>query len=133
LFPNHFKNVVFISVGVIDSGQFKGHIEIENLRKAKEEDLKSFVEFANCLGWYAEYRYSLGVDVIEDLEALCASVTKDFPKTIFFSGKLVFEKENALSRFLHNHTPAALQQRLQFAGLDMMIIPIRVFAAAKIG
>src|SRR5262249_16636852 len=48
LFPNHFKNVVFISVGVIDSGQFKGQKEIENLRRAKEEDLKSFVEFANC-------------------------------------------------------------------------------------
>jgi len=129
LFPNHFKNVVFISVGVIDSGQFKGNLEIENLRKTKEEDLKSFVEFANCLGWYAEYRFSLGVDVMSELERLCSSVPKDFPKTIFFSGKLVFEKENALSRFLHNHTPATLQQRLQFTGLDMMILPIRVFDA----
>ncbi len=131
LFPNHFKNVVFISVGVIDSGQFKGQIEIENLRKAKEEDLKSFVEFANCLGWYAEYRYSLGIDLMEELERLCSAVAKDFPKTIFFSGKLVFEKENALSRFLHNHTPSTLQQRLQFTGLDMMILPIRVFDASR--
>ena len=128
LFPNHFKNVVFISVGVIDSGQFKGHEEIENLRKTKEEDLKSFVEFANCMGWYAEYRCSLGVDVMAELERLCSAVPKDFPKTVFFSGKLVFEKENAFSRFLHNHTPATLQQRLQFTGLDMMILPIRVFA-----
>jgi amino acid transporter len=131
LFPNHFKNVVFISVGVIDSGQFKGHEEIDNLRKTKEEDLKSFVEFANCMGWYAEYRLSLGVDVMAELEKLCSSVPKDFPKTIFFSGKLVFEKENAFSRFLHNHTPATLQQRLQFTGLDMMILPIRVFAAPR--
>ena len=57
LFPNHFKNVVFISVGVIDTGQFKGQAEIENLKRKKEEDLKSFVDFATCLGWYAEYRY----------------------------------------------------------------------------
>ncbi len=128
LFPNHFKNVIFISVAVIDSGRFKGQVEIENLKKAKEEDLKSFVEFANCLGWYAEYRYRLGVDVIAELEDLCAGVKKDFPKSIFFSGKLVFQEENALSRFLHNHTPATLQQRLQFSGMDMMILPIRVFA-----
>jgi hypothetical protein len=128
LFPNHFKNVVFISVGVIDSGQFKGHQEIENLRRAKEEDLKSFVEFANCLGWYAEYRYSLGVDLMAELEELCAAVVQDFPKSVFFSGKLVFQEENAVSRFLHNHTPATLQQKLQFAGLDMMILPIRIFA-----
>ena len=128
LFPNHFKNVVVISVGVIDSGQFKGQKEIENLRHAKEEDLKSFVEFANCLGWYAEYRYSLGVDLMGELEELCTEVVRDFPKSVFFSGKLVFQEENALSRFLHNHTPATLQQKLQFAGLDMMILPIRVFA-----
>lgn len=128
LFPNHFKNVVFISVGVIDSGQFKGHQEIENLRRAKEEDLKSFVEFANCLGWYAEYRYSLGVDLMAELEELCTAVVQDFPRSVFFSGKLVFQEENAVSRFLHNHTPATLQQKLQFAGLDMMILPIRIFA-----
>jgi hypothetical protein len=133
LFPNHFKNVVFISVGVIDSGQFKGQKEIENLRRAKEEDLKSFVEFANCLGWYAEYRCSLGVDLMAELEELCAAVVRDFPKSVFFSGKLVFQEENAVSRFLHNHTPATLQQKLQFAGLDMMILPIRVFADPQTG
>ena len=131
LFPNHFKNVVFISVGVIDSGQFKGQQEIENLRRAKEEDLKSFVEFANCLGWYAEYRFALGVDLMAELEELCGAVIRDFPRSIFFSGKLVFQEENALSRFLHNHTPATLQQKLQFSGLDMMILPIRIFADAQ--
>ncbi len=128
LFPNHFKNIIFLSVAVIDSGQFKGQVEIENLKKSKEEDLKSFVEFANCLGWYAEYRYRLGVDLMAELEDLCAAIKKDFPASIFFSGKLVFQEENALSRFLHNHTPATLQQRLQFSGIDMMILPIRVFA-----
>ncbi len=48
--------------------------------------------------------------------------------SILFSGKLVLQEENALSRFLHNHTAATLQQRLQFSGMDMMILPIRVFA-----
>ncbi len=127
LFPNHFKNVVFISVGVIDTGQFKGHAEIENLKRKKEEDLKSFVDFATCLGWYAEYRYSLGVDLIEELEQLCDAVAKEFPRVIFFCGTLVFEQENLFTRLLHNHTPFTLQQRLQFAGRDMMILPIRVF------
>jgi hypothetical protein len=130
LFPNHFKNVVFISVGVIDTGQFKGRAEIENLRRKKEEDLKSFVDFATCLGWYAEYRFDLGVDLIAELEQLCESVAKEFPRAVFFSGKLVFEEENLFTRLLHNHTPFTLQQRLQFAGRDMMILPIRVFMAA---
>ncbi|HEY3303785.1 MAG TPA: APC family permease [Candidatus Binatia bacterium] len=132
LFPNHFKNLVFVSVGQIDSGRFKGLSEIENLRRSKEEDLKSFVEFANCLGWYAEYRYSLGTDLIEELEKLCKSVAKDFPKTIFFAGKLVFQQEGFFTRLLHNHTPFTLEQRLQFEGMEMMILPIRVFTSSKI-
>jgi amino acid transporter len=127
LFPNHFKNVVCLSVGVIDTGRFKGRDELEHLKAKKEDDLKSFVEFANCLGWYAEYRYALGVDLIAELEELCESVAKDFPRTVFFSGTLVFQRENIFTRFLHNHTPITLQQRLQFAGRDMMILPIRVF------
>ena len=131
LFPHHFKNVVFVSIGVIDSGRFKGLSEIENLRRVKEDDLKSFVEFANCLGWYAEYRYSLGIDLIEELEELCKSVARDFSKSVFFAGKLVFERENFLTRLLHNHTPFTLEQRLQFEGLEMMVLPIRVFFSSK--
>ena len=130
LFPNHYRNVVFISVGVIDTGQFKGLEEIASLRHTTEENLKSLVEFANCLGWYAEYRYDLSVDLIGELEALCAAVARDFPRAVFFSGKLVFQQENVFTRLLHNHTPFTLQQRLQFNGHDMMILPIRVFAKA---
>jgi hypothetical protein len=118
----------FVSVGVIDSSQFKGLTEIENLRRAKEEDLKSFVEFANCLGWYAEYRYSLGIDLIEELENLCKAVAKEFPRSVFFAGKLVFEQEGLFTRLLHNHTPFTLEQKLQFEGIQMIILPIRVFA-----
>jgi amino acid transporter len=132
LFSNHFKNVICLSVGVIDTGRFKGLDELKHLEGKKEDDLKSFVEFANCLGWYAEYRYSLGVDLIVELEKLCQSVARDFPRSIFFSGTLVFEQENLFTRLLHNHTPVTLQQRLQFAGHDMMILPIRVFTGGSV-
>ncbi len=128
LFPNHFKNIIFISVGVIDSSQFKGAGELANLRRLKEEELKSFVEFANCLGWYAEHRYALGIDLMAELEKLCKSAARDFPRSVFFAGKLVFEHETLLTRVLHNHTPFTLQQTLQFEGLQMIILPIRVFA-----
>jgi K+ transporter len=127
LFPNHFTNVVFISVGLIDSSQFKGASEIENLRRQKEENLKSYVEFANCLGWYAEYRYSLGVDLLDELVHLCKDAGREFRRPVFFAGKLVFQEESLFTRMLHNHTPVTLQQKLQFEGLQMIILPIRVF------
>jgi len=127
LFPNHFKNIVFVSVGVIDSGRFKGARELENLKKAKEEDMKSLVEFANALGWYAESRFTLGVDLLAELEKLCNESVRDFPTAVFFAGKLVFERESLFSRLLHNQTPYALQRRLYFSGHNMMILPIRVY------
>ena len=130
LFPNHFKNIVFVSIAVIDSGRFKGLSEIESLRRMKEDDLKSFVDFANCLGLYAEYRYALGIDLMDELEKLCKSVATEFPRSVFFAGKLVFQEENLLTRLLHNHTPFTLEQRLQFEGLEMMVLPVRVFASA---
>ena len=99
--------------------------------RMKDDDLKSFVDYANCLGWYAEYRYSLGIDVIDELEKLSKSVVKEFPRSVFFAGKLVFEQENLFTRLLHNHTPFTLEQKLQFAGLEMMILPIRVFISPE--
>ncbi len=129
LFPNHFKNVVFISVGVIDSSQFKGASEIHNLRRLKEENLKSYVEFANCLGWYAECRNSLGTDLLEELVKLCKATAQEFPRSVFFAGRLVFQEESLFTRVLHNHTPFTLQQKLQFEGLQMIILPIRVFSS----
>ena len=130
LFPNHFKNVVFISVGVIDSSQFKGSAEIHNLRQRTEENLNSYVEFANCLGWYAEYRYTLGTDLMAELEKLCKQTAKDFPRAVFFAGKLIFERETFFTSVLHNQTPYTLQRNLQFEGLQTFILPIRVYAAA---
>jgi hypothetical protein len=73
----------------------------------------------------------LGIDLIDELEKLSRSVAQDFPRSVFFAGKLVFEQENFLIRLLHNQTPFTLVQRLQFEGLDMMVLPIRVFASPK--
>jgi amino acid transporter len=130
LFPNHFKNVVFISVGVIDSSQFKGSAEIHNLRQRTEENLKSYVEFANCLGWYSEHRCSLGTDLMAELEKLCKQSAAEFPRAVFFAGKLIFERETFFTSVLHNQTPYTLQRNLQFEGLQTFILPIRVYDAA---
>ncbi|HKY09032.1 MAG TPA: APC family permease [Candidatus Binatia bacterium] len=131
VFPNHFKNLVFISAGVIDSSSFKGAGELENLKRATEDDLKSFVEYANCLGWPAEYRYSVGINLLNELETLCKSVALDYPQSVFFAGKLVFERESVFTRILHNQTPQALERRLQLQGIHLVILPARILGGGK--
>jgi len=127
IFPNQFKQIVFISVGAIDSGRFKGADEIEALRRSTETELQKYVDFARKLGIPAEYRYSIGTDIVDELEALCLQASKDYPRSVTFGGQLVFQKEGAIVRWLHNQTCPALQRRLAFHGLPMVILPVRVY------
>ncbi|HVN32218.1 MAG TPA: APC family permease [Thermoanaerobaculaceae bacterium] len=126
LFPNYYKNVVFLSVGVVDSGHFKGRGEVESLVASTETGLQRYVDFARRLGVAAEYRYLIGTDVIQEAQQLSQEVHREFPKGVFFLGKLVFANEKFYYRFLHNDTAFAIQRRLQFSGLPTIILPIRM-------
>ena len=126
LFPHHYENYLFVSIGVIDSAKFKGESEIEALRASTEDSLRQYVEFARKLGMKADYRFSLGTEAVDEAEKLALEVRKEFPRTIFFLGKLVFERDRFVHRFLHNETAHAIQRRLQFSGLQSVVLPIRV-------
>jgi len=125
-FPGHFKNFVFLSVGVIDSDRFKGAAEIDALKRSIETDLKKYVELANRTGFYSEARFGLGTDVIEELDVLCNQVSKEWDRKVFFTGQLAFEGETFWTRILHNQTSFALQRRLLFDGHEVVILPIRL-------
>jgi amino acid transporter len=126
LFPRQYKNYLFVSVGVIDSSHFKGADEIEALKKQTISDLQKYVDFAHRLGFRAEYRFSIGTEAVEQVVALCEEVRKEFPRSIFYLGQLVFENDRFYYRLLHNETAFAIQRRLQFAGLQAIVLPIRV-------
>ncbi|HWB01047.1 MAG TPA: hypothetical protein VG713_21295, partial [Pirellulales bacterium] len=124
--PGHFKNLIFLSAGVVDSGNFKGADAVEDLRKHCESSLDRYVDLANRLGMPAKAYLSIGTDAVEELEHLCLEIQKQFPKAIFFAGKLVFQKDTFFDRLLHNQTAQSLQRRLQWSGLPMVILPTRV-------
>jgi amino acid transporter len=125
LFGSHFKNFVFVGVGVIDSSRFKGREEIENLRTQTEENLEKYVQFVKRQGYYAEYWCALGTDAIDELERLAHEVSRRFSRSVFFAGKLVFQQELFWHKVLHNQAAFTLQRRLQFSGLQMVVLPVR--------
>src|SRR5262249_10837358 len=71
VFPGHFRNVVFLSVGVVDSGAFKGEDEVDRLRLGTQETLRKYVELARGLGVASTGRMALGTDAVEEAEKLC--------------------------------------------------------------
>jgi len=125
-FGGYFKNAVFISVGVIDSGAFKGEAEMEGLADKTVADLRKYVELATRLGVPAQSRHAVGLDLVDELEKLCIEVQKDFPRASFFAGQLTFQQERWFDSLLHNQTAFNLQRRLHWAGIPMLILPIRV-------
>jgi len=125
-FPGMFRNFIFISAGVVDTSRFKGVAEIENLSEDLRAQLEHYVEFVKGHGYYAEARSQVGTDVIEIVVRIAEETAKEFSNVSVFAGKLVFKEENLLTRLLHNHTAFLAQKRLVFAGLPMIILPVRM-------
>ena len=100
---------------------------MEALEQHVRSDLEQYVTFGRRLGAYSESRYAIGVDLIDELEAMCLSLVKEFRRPVVFTGQLVFQRENILTRSLHHETAFAIQRRLQFAGIQVVVLPIRVW------
>ncbi len=125
-FRDQFKNLVFVSVGVIDSGVFKGRDELDALRLHTEKELERYVQLANRLGFQAAHRSAIGTDVVEEAVKVCLGVGREFSHCVFVAGQLVFQREQWYQRILHNQTAFTIQKRLHWHDKTMVILPIRV-------
>jgi amino acid transporter len=131
LFPHQYKSYLFASVAVIDSATFKGQSEIEALTQQTVHDLEKYAELVRKLGFRTEYRYRVGTEAVESVVELCEEIARELPRSIFYLGQLVFENDRFFHKILHNETAFAIQRRLQFAGLQAIVLPIRVTAPKK--
>ncbi|MCC7191955.1 MAG: APC family permease [Phycisphaeraceae bacterium] len=126
LFSGIFKNFVFVQVGAIDAGVFKGAAEIAALKEKVADDGRRYVDFMQQNGFYAEAVSSLGVDIVQEAVDLAPKILEKFPQSVFFGGQLVFPNDSWLIRFLHNYTVFALQRKFYLRGIPFVILPIRV-------
>lgn len=124
-FSNIYENFIFVSVGVVDSGSFKGSGELKALEESVEESLKKYVDLARSFGIPADYRTAIGVDVVDSAVSLCENIVKEFSDTTFFTGQVVFRYEHPFHKILHNETAFAIQRRLQYKGITTIILPIQ--------
>ena len=126
LFGNTYKNYVFVEIGSIDAGNFKGADEIENLGSFVRNETSKYVDYMKDHGHYAEAYFSLGTDVVDEVNKLVPSIREKFPDIVFFGGQLVFTNETIMDRWLHNYTVFAVQQNLYVHGIPFVILPVKV-------
>ncbi len=128
LFGDTFKNFVFLSVGTVDAGNFKGADELTALRDHTTAEAGRYAAWARAHGYGAATFTAIGHDVIGEVMNLAATARENFPNSVFFAGQLQFARETRLTRLLHNHTAFTLQHRFFAASLPFVVLPIRVGA-----
>src|SRR5690349_2026378 len=126
LFPNHFRNFIFISAKAVDAQSYGGTEQIGKLRSALDRSLSFYVNYCNANGLAATARFSLGTDRVDELIKLAEEIQREFSNCVFFTSKLVFRNENWVTRLLHNQTALALQRRLHLSGMQMVILPMQL-------
>ncbi|MFA5096036.1 MAG: APC family permease [Candidatus Omnitrophota bacterium] len=126
LFGGIFKNFVFVQIGVVDAGNFKGRDEVSRVQAEAKNDITRYVKFMNQQGFYAEGVFEVGTDVVEEVSKLAPRILERFPNAVFFGGQLIFPRDSFVVRFLHNYTVFAMQKKLYREGIPFVILPIRV-------
>jgi hypothetical protein len=126
-FPGMFKNFVFVQVGVVDAVNFLGTEEIRTLEKGLETEAERYVRYMKRHGYFAETATAIGVDVVDEIVSLAVRLQKKNPSVVYFGGQLVFSKDSFVYRWLHNYTIFAVQRKLHFEAIPVVIMPIRVY------
>lgn len=126
LFAFRFKQYVFLSVGTIDSGHFKGSSELAELKKATESEVERYVKLARSYGLKAEGRTAVAIDYLDEMEKSCLQIAQDYTNSAFFAARLLFWRDTLWNRLLHNETALSIQRRLLFHGIQMVILPVRL-------
>lgn len=125
-FPGLYRQFIFVSIAVVDSGHFKGREAIEALQRETGEHVDRYVALARRLGFPAEGVFEVGIEVVAEATEVCEEIAQRYPKATIISGKLVFRHERMFNRLLHNETPTLIQRRLQWVGVPMVVLPVRV-------
>ncbi|MFZ4570574.1 MAG: APC family permease [Bacteroidales bacterium] len=124
----NYKNFIFISVGMVDTGTFKGEEELQNLEESVKLNLKKFEDLSRAYGCFADSYYAIGTDVADEVKELSKKVVHKYHRVIFFIGNAIFARPSSLTRMLHNQTQLTLQNRLAHKGFMMVMIPVKLTA-----
>jgi len=126
MFQGHFKNFVFVNARAVDAHSYGGAEDMETMKLEANVALHFFENFCRSNGLASKSYLAFATDPIDGFVELCGRVRQDFPNCIYFTSKLVFERDSFFFRLLHNQAALVLQQRLHLAGMQMVILPMRV-------
>lgn len=125
-FPGRFRNYVFVSVGEVDKQSFDASGAIKSLQARIDNSLRYLTSYCASQGLQAASYQAYGNDPLQELGELLEQVLQDYPDSLSFASQLMFDHDHAMTRFLHNQMPLAMQRWLSLRGKELVIVPLRV-------
>ena len=125
-FPDQFRNFVFINARTVDAQSYGGSQNLELMRQKATKALNYFVNFCHHKGVPSKAYLAFGTDPIEEVIKLSERVRQDFPNSVFFTSKRIFERDNWYIRQLHSEAALTLLRQLHLRNLPMVILPMRL-------
>ncbi len=125
-FKETCTNIIFVRIGVINSGNFKGSKELGDFKEDVIKDGLKYIHYANQLGHYARYFWTIGTDPVQEIDRMIPRLLRVVKHPTFFGGQLVFPERFVFERMLHNHTIFAVQRKLFKRAVPVIILPIVV-------
>ncbi|MFH1133080.1 MAG: APC family permease [Nanoarchaeota archaeon] len=125
-FGTSFKNFVFVEVGIIDAGVFKGVEQLKYLKSDTKDDVQRYIQLVRRYGYYATGVPAVSTDFVDKMERLVPGLLRRYPGAVIFAGQIVFPDDNAFTRQLHNYHVFALQRRFYLRGIPFVILPVKV-------
>ena len=127
LFPDVFKNYVFLTSGEIDSENFANdQVFKKEYRKDLNHIIENYRKFCNKYNLPSDGLFSYGTNEIDELIKLTEYVKQLYPDCVFFASKLVFIDESWWTRLLHNNILDTIQRKLHLQGQQMVILPMKI-------
>ena len=99
---------------------------MEDFKESVIQDGVKYVHYANQLGHYARYFWTIGTDPVFEIERMIPRLLRSISKPTFFGGQLVFAVRYTFESLLHNHTIFMVQRKLFKKGVPVVILPINV-------
>lgn len=125
-FPNIFKNFIFVTAGEFDSNTFSEEKKWREMRRKTKSILRKYRNYCNASGRFAKAYVGYGTDIIEKLDQLTDRVIKDYPNTVFFGTKFIFDNDNVYGQLLYNQTSYIMQKKLHVKGRTMVVLPMNI-------
>jgi hypothetical protein len=125
-FPGEFRNCIFMNVRTVDAHIYGGGEDLERIKQQATEVLTYFVAYCHHHGLAAKACLAFGTDPIEELTNLAEKIYSEFPHSIFFTSKLIFEHDNWYIRQLHSEAALTMLRRLHLRNMPMVILPMKL-------